>query len=182
MPFCLSHLLCLLSAYSFWKKQVSCRSLRLLCTKHLCFHWNLPLSLLWKTRRKRRDLWNAHTQLNAYPGFPGAFVCIACPGSSAAGNWSWLSLISLHGSWLKWGYKHFVCTYVIAPSASQPVPGRGNLSWELPKSTVFSSGIPNIIMTLTCWSESRGGCKDDQRAGTPLLWRQDEKVGVVQTR
>ncbi|GAB0194767.1 cAMP-dependent protein kinase inhibitor alpha [Grus japonensis] len=34
--------------------------------------------------------------------------------------------------------------------------------------------------TWSCWSKSRGGHGDDARAGAPLLWRQVERVGVVQ--
>ncbi|CAN0329528.1 unnamed protein product [Bubo scandiacus] len=35
--------------------------------------------------------------------------------------------------------------------------------------TVSSSGAPNIRRTWTCWSGSRGGHEDDQRAGAPPL-------------
>ena len=38
-----------------------------------------------------------------------------------------------------------------------------------------SSGAPS-----TCWSKCRGGLKDDQRAGAPLLWGKAERGGVVQ--
>ena len=34
--------------------------------------------------------------------------------------------------------------------------------------------------TWTCWSRSRGCHKNDQRAGTPLLWGKAERVGAVQ--
>ena len=49
-----------------------------------------------------------------------------------------------------------------------------------PCSAVSSSGAPDIRRTRTCWSESRGGHEDAQRAGAPLLWRQGERVGVAQ--
>ena len=38
-----------------------------------------------------------------------------------------------------------------------------------PGSPVSSSGAPNIRRTLKCWSGSRGGHKDDQRVGVPIL-------------
>lgn len=31
-----------------------------------------------------------------------------------------------------------------------------------------------------CWSKPRGGHEDAQRAGKPLLWRQVERIGVIQ--
>ncbi|GAB0180991.1 hypothetical protein GRJ2_000564400 [Grus japonensis] len=49
-----------------------------------------------------------------------------------------------------------------------------------PCSTVSSSGVPSTRRTWSCWSESRGGHGDDVRAGAPLLWRQAERVGLVQ--
>ncbi|GAB0192676.1 hypothetical protein GRJ2_001732900 [Grus japonensis] len=49
-----------------------------------------------------------------------------------------------------------------------------------PCSTVSSSGGPSTGETWSCWSESRGGHEADRRAGAPLLWRQAERVGVVQ--
>ncbi|GAB0199164.1 hypothetical protein GRJ2_002381800 [Grus japonensis] len=49
-----------------------------------------------------------------------------------------------------------------------------------PCSTASSSGVPRTRRTWSCWSESRGGHEDDQRAGAPLLWRQAERVGIVQ--
>ncbi|CAM9857477.1 unnamed protein product, partial [Bubo scandiacus] len=42
------------------------------------------------------------------------------------------------------------------------------------------SGAPSKRRTWTCWSESRGGHKDDQGAGAPLLRGQAERVGAVQ--
>ncbi|GAB0193227.1 mitochondrial enolase superfamily member 1 [Grus japonensis] len=51
---------------------------------------------------------------------------------------------------------------------------------RLPCSTPSSSGVPRTRRTWSCWSKSRGGHGDDQRAGVPLLWRQAERVGVVQ--
>ncbi|GAB0187919.1 mitochondrial enolase superfamily member 1 [Grus japonensis] len=47
-------------------------------------------------------------------------------------------------------------------------------------SAASSSGVPSTRRTWTCWSESRGGHGDDPRAGASLLWRQAERVGVVQ--
>ncbi|PKU32537.1 rna-directed dna polymerase from mobile element jockey-like [Limosa lapponica baueri] len=38
-----------------------------------------------------------------------------------------------------------------------------------PPSAACSSGATNIRRTWTCWSESRGGHEDDQRAGASLL-------------
>ncbi|GAB0197979.1 hypothetical protein GRJ2_002263300 [Grus japonensis] len=49
-----------------------------------------------------------------------------------------------------------------------------------PCSTASSSGVPSTRRTWSCWSESRGGHGDDPRAGAPLLWRQAERVGIVQ--
>ncbi|GAB0175459.1 cAMP-dependent protein kinase inhibitor alpha [Grus japonensis] len=49
-----------------------------------------------------------------------------------------------------------------------------------PCSAASSSGIPRTRRTWSCWSESRGGHRDDPRAGAPLLWRQAERVGIVQ--
>ncbi|GAB0192667.1 hypothetical protein GRJ2_001732000 [Grus japonensis] len=49
-----------------------------------------------------------------------------------------------------------------------------------PCSTASSSGVPRTRRTQSCWSESRGGHGDDQRAGALLLWRQAERVRVVQ--
>ncbi|GAB0180982.1 cAMP-dependent protein kinase inhibitor alpha [Grus japonensis] len=49
-----------------------------------------------------------------------------------------------------------------------------------PCSTVSSSGVPSTRRTWSCWSKSRGGHGDDARAGAPLLWRQAERVGLVQ--
>ncbi|GAB0202500.1 hypothetical protein GRJ2_002715600 [Grus japonensis] len=49
-----------------------------------------------------------------------------------------------------------------------------------PCSAASSSGVPRMRRTWSCWSESRGGHRDDARAGAPLLWRQAERVGVVQ--
>ncbi|GAB0175444.1 hypothetical protein GRJ2_000009600 [Grus japonensis] len=51
---------------------------------------------------------------------------------------------------------------------------------RLPCSTVSSCGVSRTRRTWSCWSESRGGHRDDARAGAPLLWRQAERVGVVQ--
>jgi len=34
--------------------------------------------------------------------------------------------------------------------------------------------------TWTCWNRSRGGHKNDQRSGTPLLWGKAMRVGAVQ--
>ena len=44
----------------------------------------------------------------------------------------------------------------------------------------FSSGAPNIRTTWTCWTKPRGGHKDDQRDGTPLLTENAERAGAVQ--
>ncbi|GAB0187938.1 mitochondrial enolase superfamily member 1 [Grus japonensis] len=49
-----------------------------------------------------------------------------------------------------------------------------------PCSSASSSGVPSTRRTWSCWSKSRGGHKDDPRAGAPLLWRQAERVGGVQ--
>ncbi|GAB0195777.1 mitochondrial enolase superfamily member 1 [Grus japonensis] len=50
-----------------------------------------------------------------------------------------------------------------------------------PCSAASSSGVPSTRRTWSCWRESRGGHRDDLRAGAPLLWRpQAERVGVVQ--
>ncbi|GAB0191304.1 mitochondrial enolase superfamily member 1 [Grus japonensis] len=49
-----------------------------------------------------------------------------------------------------------------------------------PCSAASSSGVPRTRRTWSCWSESRGGHQDAQRAGAPLLWRQAERVGLVQ--
>ncbi|GAB0206131.1 cAMP-dependent protein kinase inhibitor alpha [Grus japonensis] len=49
-----------------------------------------------------------------------------------------------------------------------------------PCSAASSSGGPSTRRTWSCWRESRGGHGDDARAGAPLLWRQAERVGVVQ--
>jgi len=43
-----------------------------------------------------------------------------------------------------------------------------------------SSGAPSTGKAWTCWTGSRGGHKNDQRAGTPLLGGKAERVGVVQ--
>ncbi|GAB0185446.1 cAMP-dependent protein kinase inhibitor alpha [Grus japonensis] len=51
-------------------------------------------------------------------------------------------------------------------------------SCEIPP--LSSSEASSTRQTWSCWSESRGGHEDDQRAGAPLLWRQAERVGVVQ--
>lgn len=45
----------------------------------------------------------------------------------------------------------------------------------------FSSGFLIQEKTWTCWSESRAGNKNYQRSGAPLLWRQTEWSGVVQS-
>jgi len=45
---------------------------------------------------------------------------------------------------------------------------------------VFSSGGPSTRKTWTCWSRFRGGHKNNQKAGTPLLWGKAERVGIVQ--
>jgi len=47
-------------------------------------------------------------------------------------------------------------------------------------SPVSSSGALRTGKTWTCWSRSRGGHKDDLRAGTPLLGGKAERAGVVQ--
>ncbi|KAJ7404823.1 hypothetical protein WISP_143385 [Willisornis vidua] len=36
------------------------------------------------------------------------------------------------------------------------------------------------IRTGPCWSKSRGGHEDAQRAGAPLLWRQPERICILQ--
>ncbi|KAJ7411204.1 hypothetical protein WISP_103722 [Willisornis vidua] len=48
---------------------------------------------------------------------------------------------------------------------------------SIKSSLAISSGFPIIRRTWTCWSESRGGHRDDQRSGVPLLGRQAERVG-----
>jgi len=40
--------------------------------------------------------------------------------------------------------------------------------------TALSSGAAVTRRTRSCWSGSRGGHEDAQRAGAPLLWRQAE--------
>jgi len=47
-------------------------------------------------------------------------------------------------------------------------------------STASSSGALSTGKTWTCRSGSRGGHKNDLRAGAPLLWRKAERVGAVQ--
>ena len=52
--------------------------------------------------------------------------------------------------------------------------------WEPTWSPATSSGSLSTGETWTCWSRSRGGCKNDQRAGTPLLGGKAERVGAAQ--
>ena len=54
------------------------------------------------------------------------------------------------------------------------------LSWDCTWSPVPSSGAPSTRRTWSFWSRARGGHKDDLRAGEPLVWRQADRVGVVQ--
>ncbi|KAK4832689.1 hypothetical protein QYF61_025150 [Mycteria americana] len=49
-----------------------------------------------------------------------------------------------------------------------------------PCSAASSSGVLSIRKTWSCGSGSRGDHGNDQRAGTPLLWRKAGRVGVVQ--
>ena len=68
----------------------------------------------------------------------------------------------------------------------QQVKGRGfcpsaPLWWDSTWSTVFSSGALSTGKIWTCWSRSRGGHRNDQRAGTPLLWGKADRVGVVKS-
>lgn len=46
----------------------------------------------------------------------------------------------------------------------------------------LSSGISNMGRTWTCWSRSRGGHKNAQRAGAALLWGQAERAGITLPR
>ena len=47
-------------------------------------------------------------------------------------------------------------------------------------SPASSSGGPSTGETWSCWSGSRGGHKNDARAGAPLLGGKAERVGTVQ--
>jgi len=47
-------------------------------------------------------------------------------------------------------------------------------------SPAVSSGALSTGKTWTCWSGARGGHKNGQRDGTPLLWGKAERVGAVQ--
>lgn len=47
-------------------------------------------------------------------------------------------------------------------------------SWR----TVSRPGAPSTGGMWSCWSESRGGHEDDQRAGAPLLRRHAERAGL----
>jgi len=49
-----------------------------------------------------------------------------------------------------------------------------------PGSPVSSSGALGTGQTWSCWNGSRGGHKNDQRTGAPLLGGKAERVGVVQ--
>ena len=81
------------------------------------------------------------------------------------------------------------CSPAVSWAASKAVwpAGRGRgfcpsapLWWDPTGSPASSSGALNTGETWTCWSGSRGGHKNDQGAGTPLLWGQAERVGAVQ--
>lgn len=48
--------------------------------------------------------------------------------------------------------------------------------------TALRPGASSTKIMWSCWSRSRGGHRDDQRAGAPLLWRQGEAVLFVQPR
>ena len=54
------------------------------------------------------------------------------------------------------------------------------LCWDSAWSPASSSGALIAAKTWTCWSGSRGGHENDQRAGATLLWRKAERVGLVQ--
>ena len=54
------------------------------------------------------------------------------------------------------------------------------LWWDPTWSPASSSGAPSSRKTWSCWNGSRGGHKDDPRAGAPLLWGKAERVGLVQ--
>ena len=54
------------------------------------------------------------------------------------------------------------------------------LWWDPTWSPVSSSGALSTGQTWSCWSGSRGGHKDDPRAGASLLWGKAERVGAVQ--
>ena len=49
-----------------------------------------------------------------------------------------------------------------------------------PGSPVSSSGALSTGKTQSCWSGARGGHKNGQRDGTPLLGGKAERVGAVQ--
>jgi len=56
------------------------------------------------------------------------------------------------------------------------------LRWDPIWSTASSSGALSTGQTWTCWSGAKGGHKNNQRAGTPLLWGKAERVVTVQSR
>ena len=96
-------------------------------------------------------------------------------------------------SWMKsWMWANNVCLQPRRPTipwAASEVwrAGQGRwfwpsalLWWEPTWSPASSSEALRTGKTWTWWSGSRGGHKNDQRDGTPLLRREAERVGAVQ--